>query len=278
MAFLIMMTTFLFVINANTTSAITLNCTFSIVIPAYVGEIYHCMGKSMDGNGEKLIAVSGTHLFGKGNTDVQGLTASNNALAFIPVNIEEFFPNILYFDFSLNKISYVNSSHLVPFPNLMRLNLNSNQITELDSNLFSSSKSIKFINFSNNMLKHIGHDFILPEVGEALFSTNPCIDKNAVNRDQLTALRFSLLLYCPPTISQIEATLENRSNLITKTNDQMQSLISEVQDLVTKTEKLELNQLEIHLDILKSLSELEKRVTLLESTNNNKSAIKIDDN
>lgn len=236
------MTIILIAINGNTASATSLNCTFNILIPVAVGEIYHCNGKRIGtGNDEILVSVNGIHLPGKRNGDVKGLTVSNNLLAFIPVNIDEFFPNILYLDFSLNQISFVNSSHLIPFPNLIRLNLNSNKMVQLESKLFSGSRSIKFINLSNNHIRHVGHDFILPGSGEVLFSNNPCIDKSAVNAEQIVALRFSLLLLCPPTISQIEATLESRTNFITKVD-------SQVQGLELRTDSLEQSQSEINTE------------------------------
>lgn len=221
------MAIFLLAINGKISLAsVSLDCTFSISIPGFVAEIYLCSGKpSFDGqNSEKLTAVNGTHLPGKGNEDVQGLRVTNRGLTFIPVNVEEFFQNLLYLDLSLNYITYVSNNHLIPFPNLMRVNLNSNKIAQLESNLFNGLESIRYIDFIDNKIKHIGHDFILPDSGEIYFNSNPCIDRGAITPDQIASLRHSLLVNCPPSISQIEVTLESRPNLITKMNRQVQSL------------------------------------------------------
>ncbi|KAJ6603732.1 hypothetical protein Bhyg_17574 [Pseudolycoriella hygida] len=189
-------------------------------------------------NSEKIVRINGTHQYGNQSINVQGLTVQNNRLTYMPVNIAEFFPNIIFLDFSLNEISFVNITHIRQFPHLLRINLNTNKITQLDSNLFAASHSIKFINFSGNKIKHVGHDLILPNSGQIFFNANACINEQAVDLDQIAILRFKLLLQCPPTISQIENTLESRPNLITKLN-------SQVERLQTETDKLDHRQLEI---------------------------------
>lgn len=80
---------------------------------------------------------------------------------------------------------------------------------------------MQYINFGNNSIKHVGHDLILPNTGSIFFDGNPCTDFRASTPDQIVALRFTLLVSCPPTISQIENTLESRHNLLTNVNDKV---------------------------------------------------------
>lgn len=188
--------------------------------------IYYCDGNLIsDGeNKQNVTEVYGNHETGKDNSDILALVIIGRNIEYFPTNIESFFPNIKVLDFSYNFISDISNHHLAPFPHLEILNLHTNRITSLDSNLLSGLETMKSISFWANDIKHVGHDFVLPSTGEIFFNSNPCIDRQATTPNEITALRFNLLVNCPPTISQIEATLESRPNLLTTVNDQLQSL------------------------------------------------------
>lgn len=207
----------LFTINCKVSSAIVLNCTYDLFPFHIVGGIYRCAGQILfdEENSDKITELYGTHEPRKGNVDVQGLIIRSQDMEFFPVNIDAFFPNIKLLNFPLNSISYVSNAHLIPFPNLEFLALYGNKITSLDSNLFSGLNSLKFINLGGNKIKHVGYDLILPNFAEIYLYSNTCIDKDAVTADQITFLRFSLMIKCPPRISQ------NRFRL---TKDQVQIL------------------------------------------------------
>lgn len=218
--------------NYKISSAIVLNCTYDLFPFHLVGAIYRCAGNiSFDGdNSDKITKLDGTHQSGKRNADVQGLIIRSQDMEFFPVNIDEFFPNIIVLNFPLNSISHVSNAHLIPFPNLEFLALYSNKITSLDSNLFAGLNSLKFINFGQNNIKHVGHDFILPNFAEIYFYSNTCIDKDATTAEQITFLRFSLMINCPPTISQ------SRSN---STKEQVQMLKNKYLQMVMRISFLE---------------------------------------
>lgn len=175
----------------------------------YIGNPYTCTAKPLfDGqNDNKLTVVYGTHQSGKEYVDVEGLYIPSENMQFFPINIETFFSNLRGISFSVNSMSDVSNNHLIPFPNLEVLALNWNRITSLDSNLLAGLKLIEYIDFNSNNIKHVGHDFILPNQGEIYFWQNPCIDRSAITVEEINYLRFSLLVNFSPTISQIETTL-----------------------------------------------------------------------
>jgi len=206
--------------------AISLNCSFAMETFSQVGNIYRCSASvAFDTEPEKITAVNGTHQGGREAGDVLGLQINSRRIEFFPTNIVNFFPNIIFLRFQSNSISYVNNYHLLPFPNLQYLSLYNNQITSLDSNLFSGLNSMRLISFQSNDIKHVGHDFILPDSGTITFTDNPCINLNAQTPAAIINLRFRLLVNCPPTISQIEHTLEDRPNLITNVSGKVLNLV-----------------------------------------------------
>lgn len=241
----------LLAINCNLTTAIALHCRFE-VIRTSGEEIYACSATLLleTRSSEQISAIYGTHQTGKENENVLGLTIVSQSMEFFPTNIEEFFPNIEAIDFSNNSISSVSNNNLIPFANLWHLSLAKNRISTLDSKLFFGSNSLRnlflqensitsldsnlfvglhsqiFINLSNNTIKHVGHDFILPKLANIWFYDNNCIDVafHAFSDDIVEEFRFDLLMKCPPTISLIESTLENRPNFIKDLIDRVRVL------------------------------------------------------
>lgn len=250
--------------------------------------LYYCNGRIIfSGSESNITAIYGTHQSGLDNEDVLGLSVSSQNMEHFPTNIHLFFPNIIAIYFPYNSISFVTNDHLKPFPNLEYFSVINNRITTLDSNLFTGLNSLKLVRFTSNNIKHVGHDINLPENGEVNFSLNPCIDKVATTAEQIIALKFHLLVSCPPSISQIEASLESRTNLITKNNGQVQSLIS-------MTNRLERIQIDVS-DKIKVISDnhsvmnneltqlkkrnldLETRVAVLEDIIQHKLGLTIED-
>lgn len=240
--------------------ALGFNCVYSTAYYLNVGEVYSCNATLLhdEQNIEKVTSVFGTHQSGKTHADVEGLQIFSQDMEFFPVNIEAFFPNIKSLGFFSNFISSVNSTHLAPFLNLLHLDLWRNRITMLDSNLLAGLESIRFFSVQENNIKHVGHDFILPDSGLIFFNSNPCISLGATRPDQIIDLRFQLLRNCPPTISQIEDTLESRTNLLTNVNAQVQNLTNDVTGLLYTN-----SQLEERVAILESI--IEGLKTIVES-------------
>lgn len=204
-------TVLILTIHCKVATAIVLNCTYDTFPFHLVGNIYRCAGTiSLDGEySDKITDLYGTHQPENRNDDVEGLIIRSQNMEFFPENIDAIFPNIKLLNFPLNSISHVSNAHLIPFPNLEFLALYGNKITSLDSDLFSGLNALKFINLGRNGIKHIGHDFILPKFGEIYFYLNACIDEDAITAGQITLLRLSLMIKCPPepAISQSQPNL-----------------------------------------------------------------------
>lgn len=181
-------------------NAIALNCTYDIFPFHLVGVVYRCDGKLiLDGDSDvRITAVYGTHLDGHQNADVQGLIISSQDMKQFPTNIKSFFPDLKVINFPLNSITSVTNKNLILFPNLEFLALYGNKIASIDSDLFSGLKSLKFINLGRNLIKHVGHNVILPSTAHIYLYSNFCIDRDAVTELEVTYLRLRLMMSCPP--------------------------------------------------------------------------------
>jgi len=237
----------LFVTNFATIDGIALDCTYGSLSFGSTGSIYTCTARALSDGNENVTTVYGIHLTGKGYDDVHGFYVESQNLEFFPTNIENFFPNLIAINFHNNSITGINNRHLIPFPNMQYIGLWRNKITSIDGDLFSGLDSMKLIDFGSNNLRHVGHDLNLPMDGLIYFDANPCINQVAFTPDEVPALKLNLLRNCPPTISQIEDSLERRQNLLTHIDGQVQALRHEQADLLERMAYVESiigNQLE----------------------------------
>lgn len=228
----------LIAINFHTSWSLALNCTYGMQTFTPIGSIYTCQAGVLSDGSDTVSIIYGNHQVGKTDSDVQGFVLQSQGLDFVPRNVESFFPNIRAVDVYNNLISSIKNFHLRPFTNLVHFAVMENKLNSLDSNLFEGLTFLNYVSFKNNSIQHVGHDFILPSSGEVHFDSNECISFNAVNSAQIDNLRFKLLLLCPPTISQIEDTLESRPNLLTNVNNDVQSLEIRVAYLEAQIELL----------------------------------------
>lgn len=186
----------------ETLDAMTLNCSMDIFPFHLVGVVYRCSGTIVFDaeNNDTITAVHATHHFNdQENMDVQGLIISSQGMEYFPMNIGSIFPDLKVINFPLNFISSVTNKHLIPFPGLEFLALFGNRIESLDSDIFSGLNALKFINLGRNRIKHVGQNIFLPGTAHVYLYSNSCIDRDAVTKLELTHLRFSLLMNCPPS-------------------------------------------------------------------------------
>lgn len=232
----------LFATNCKTTNAIALDCSYVNVPHSIVGSLYTCAARVLFDTEhiDDVLVVYGAHQGGNTNDDVHGLAINSQNMPFFPRNVESFFPNLKAFNFYNNSISNVSNNHLIPFPKLEFLDLQENFIDSLDGNLFTGLTSLKFISFNFNEVKHIGHDINLPDTGSISFESNPCINQTAITPAEIVTLKHSLLVNCPPTISQIEDALESRQNFITDLKIdtlELQERVRELEAIIIENKK-----------------------------------------
>lgn len=217
---------------------IALNCTFTMQEFSPIGSIYTCQAGILFRGNDTVTDIYRIHWTDKTDADVHGIAIQSQGLQFFPINIEAYFPNIIAFDVYSNLIPSISNSHLQSFTDLVHFSVVDNQIQSLDSDLFSGLPALSYISFNNNSIQNVGHDFILPSSGQIFLDNNDCIHQAAVNATEIIDLKFNLLRQCPPSISQIEKSLEDRQNLLSNVYKEVRSLEVRVAQLELAIELL----------------------------------------
>lgn len=187
--------------------ALDVTCDFNDLQWPTVGTKYSCSVKSFssDERSAQITNVRGGHQPRKSNSDVKFLDIKSlrlNAgiwgLQELSKGFENFFPNIEGLRVANTRLSGISKSDIRVFPKLRHLDLSNNDFVRIESDLFEENLEIKFLNFRNNKLFIIGHDIFKPlkNLTKAFFLRNACIDQDASENSQITALQATINLNC----------------------------------------------------------------------------------
>lgn len=179
------------------------DCNFREDPPYYSCQLFR-VELDAEGNENVLTEVRGTHLQGRSDEDV-GFLWSSDAYPFqrIPINVANFFPNLLDIRFVGGNLTFVSANDLQQFPLLQILYIKHHQIETLDGNLFEHTPNIRITEFDFNQITSVGHGLLdgLPNLVRVNFLGNPCIDFRATTQAEIETLRTQLVQQCPPIIT-----------------------------------------------------------------------------
>jgi hypothetical protein len=184
------------------TYAVVIRCNFIIVnwdLADSVG--YFCDSVIVNNtNIEFIEEVSGDHLPGKTNNDVNGFASRAQKYKSVPRDITKFFPNVTLFNFYATDFQTVSASDLQPFPDLTVFSAVLSKITSIDSDLFVHNPKIHTIDFYGNRLQHVGFNLLgnLKSLRRVDFLDNPCINRIALSPEEISDLNLLLPIQCPP--------------------------------------------------------------------------------
>lgn len=182
-------------------NGVVFDCRFSVATWSQIGNLYQCLASVViAGSDNILLDIRGNHLSGKTHFDVEALELKNQDLKSIPRPIAASFSNIKGISWYNSNLWSLTSDDLRPFPNLMNLNVYGNKLISLEGDLFKCTKKLLIINFNNNLLYHVGPDFLtnLVFLNEARFQSNPCISDYENTRSRIPILNERIASRCPP--------------------------------------------------------------------------------
>jgi Leucine-rich repeat (LRR) protein len=139
--------------------SLRLNCNFILYNWWSTPNAYTCKATvQMTGHARNVEAISGTHLSGKGSSNVVGLWIDNQrGVNVIPQNVLSFFPNLKLFTVSSCGIRTVAASDFEQFGSkLQSLGLHDNYIEQINHDLLESLTNLKLVSFSDNYIRNIG--------------------------------------------------------------------------------------------------------------------------
>lgn len=223
------------------TNAVIFNCVYTSEARVVIGEVYHCRPSVVATENENTLeSVTGNHLSGRSDADVQYIFLEKQNLARIPKNLESFFPNLLGIEWYNSNLKVLTANDLKPFPELKVFSAYKNNLVSFDADLFEFSPELRWISFYSNNIQHVGQDLLsqLSFLIYADFRSNPCINKLGSTPEAIEDLKSLLSAQCPPveqtTTSETTTATEEPGDCPNKCVEQIESYGEEIMKLNDK--------------------------------------------
>lgn len=171
----------------------------------------------------------------------------HQSMEYFPRNFTKFFENIVAVHAGMNKLKYLEKDDLKEYSKMRFLYLYSNLLEVLQSDVFQDNLALEYVSFYNNRLKHISSKLLIPltRLKTAYFNKNICIDKQAVNSEQmLSELRLEIAERCSDItdedlmdiLKQNQIKVEQLETKVAQISEQLTSVI-EILKMITVNNK-----------------------------------------
>lgn len=171
-----------FISTPTFATATTLHCKFDDYI--YEGN-YKCEVEnlSITTRNEIVSDVSGTHIPRRTNSNVIILSINEQTAHYLPENLAQFFPNLMYLTINKSGLKEITKNDLKGFIKLRNIVVRGNDVESLPGDLFEYNLQLANIDFPTNKIKSIGRDIFKPltSLESANFLRNECISQVARN-------------------------------------------------------------------------------------------------
>lgn len=198
---------FVLLATFSLSSSLHLECSYVSTQWVIIGEIYTCAGTVVfTGDVNSVTVVSQNHLPGKSNKDVEGFTINNQAINFMPFNIQQFFENVRAIAMRNTTLKKLMTDDLKPFPRIEVIGFHFSRLETIEGDLFSYNPRLQHINLSNNLFTNIGPNLLapLPSLHQINLSDSLCINENVSVLSDIPNLSRKLRFQCPPSVEMIE--------------------------------------------------------------------------
>lgn len=167
----------------------------------------------LTGDDQRIESITGNHLAGKGNNDVQGFYIRYQwEVKKAPNDLYKFFPNIESITFSQTGIDYLDKEHLHGLSKLWAINYFNNSITSIGNDLFESQpNTMQRIEFFNSPIEHIGYNVFsqMSKLTTLYITGTPC-GITAIDNQTYIASQIPIIIQqCPPSRAMIQEELLN---------------------------------------------------------------------
>jgi hypothetical protein len=175
------------------------HCSFEMQNYDRLGSRYMCRATEIDEYGVNITEITGTHMPGRNNNDVEGFSAGSHHSPHFAGNLFTFFPNLKALDYVSCGIRSISSQQLFPYPQLRFLVMQGSQIQYLPGDLFRFTPNVEYISFPYSQIRHVGHQLLanMPNLHTVWIARNPCIDRNAFTWTDIQQLNTDLPYLCP---------------------------------------------------------------------------------
>jgi hypothetical protein len=191
-------------ISVKSTVGLTIECTFRMESWPEINSVYTCYTKTVTNVGvNSITSLTGTHLSGKKNVNVEAVHFDANSMSSFPANLNSYFPNLKLIKMSGLRLTTVSANDFKNFPNLIVFALRTTPIDSIPSNLFANNRNLRYVAIASmDSLRHIGRNVInLSNLKTANFQNNACVNQLASNRNDVITLNSNLHIFCAPKIT-----------------------------------------------------------------------------
>lgn len=211
-------------------AAITINCEFSELGWAYLGNQYTCHVKNLQLETANVVVegINGVHSSGKSHDDVIALNIQNQVCHFMPRGFENFFKNIQGLQVHISGLKAIFKEDLKPFPMLKSFYIMECKLTVIQPDLFEYNPKLTYINFDENRIRSIAPGTIdsINDLEQLHMSGNVCVSKSATERKAVSAVEREILKECQDYKDTDE--ISNRIQHLKKLVEQLRSEIEQI--------------------------------------------------
>lgn len=151
--------------------------------------------------------VTGTHLKGKSNEDVDGFLTTFKTVKLFPQNLQETFKKATIICVTYAELPSITKVDLRQFGmQLVKLELHGNDLQVINADLFEFNQNLKDIDLSFNYIKVVGRGAFdgLNDLSHLYFFDNPCYSGDAHTPRDLKKLIAKIEKHCKNTVMSVE--------------------------------------------------------------------------
>lgn len=164
-----------------------MDCGYNIYEVYPAGMIYYCIAEnaiSITSQDTAIIeSISGTHISGKNNIDIDGILIRKKTVNYFPQRLEKIVKKLQVIWIQSSHLKQIHQSDLRAYGDLVYLDLDDNDIRELEQGLFDFNPKLKYISLSSNHISKVYPDIFdhLNELIYIILLYNNCLSKDARN-------------------------------------------------------------------------------------------------
>lgn len=241
-------------------AAIIIHCNFFQTTHLPLGYVYVCFLNRLEEIGNpKVTAVFGKHNEKKTNLDVKLLHMTKIKIAFLPQNLESFFPNLIGFFLHNVGIKSLSKDDLKPFPKLTYIMMHGSEIEEIQNDVFEFNGKIEYLNLNKNKVKSIGLKVFnsIPNLKYLNLEKNVCVSGKGENTAQIELLKSKMKECFGQNTDPVESTF-NYFSSITCPPPTLCNVTKEKETEILKNAKSELRKENANLKL--KIRQLERKI------------------
>jgi Leucine-rich repeat (LRR) protein len=142
-------------------TSLTLRCQFK-VMSHHWGDQYTCIGRDVvvGSYDTYVIGISGVHLDGKTDKDVEAIYFEGQRTVFIPFGLSTWFPNLRTLNIQESGLTYLNRTTFRDYENLRYIHLDRNTIEYVDRKAFRYLTELEGLSLAANRIRYLDSDML----------------------------------------------------------------------------------------------------------------------